>query len=160
MEQESHIQWAIYCTNNFDYYISLNRDTLDKIKGWNIVKSKIVILSDEDIKERTQKNLFITLLTEEERKKERQETKIIQTTDKVWLKISDRLLNILIEENPEDYEHRYNAMWDKIHFLIKDEERPFSEKQWFDNTFQLCEKQNKKLPEQLDIFESDYIKVW
>jgi hypothetical protein len=57
-----------------------------------------------------QKKLFITLLTDEERKKNRSETKFIRTNEKVRLKISNRLLNILIEENPEDYEHRYDAM--------------------------------------------------
>lgn len=159
MKQESHVQWAIYCTNNFDYYISLNRDTLEKIKDWNIVKSKIVILADKEIKEHVQKKLFITLLTDEERKNELKETKFIHTPDKIWLKISDRLLNILMEENPEDYEHRYNTMWDKIHFLIKDEENLNSEKSCFDNVFKLYEKQNKKLPEQLDIFESGYYHI-
>ena len=119
MEQESHIQWAFYCVDNFDYYVSLNQDTLNKIKEWNIVKSKIVYLADKDIKDITQKKLFITLLTDEERIKNRRETKIIRTTDKIWLKISNRLLDILIKENPEDYEHRYDAMWNKIHFLIE-----------------------------------------
>lgn len=160
MEKESHIQWAFYCVDNFDYYVSLNQDTLNKIKEWNIIKSKIVFLTNEDIKKLVQKKLFITLLTDEERIKNRRETKIIHTTDSVWLKISNRLLNILIKENPEDYEHRYDTRWNKIHFLIDETERPLSEKWWFDNTFQLCEKQNKKLPTEWDLFESEYINVY
>ena len=162
MEKEniSHIQWAIYCADNFDYYISLNRDTLNKIKEWNIIKSKIVYLSNKEeiIRNLTQKNLFITLLTDEERIKNRWETMITDTTDSVCLKISNRLLDILIGDNseeewkkdseeewkkdpekkskdgPEHYEHRYNVMQDKMHFLIKNEKKPFNEKSWFDDT--------------------------
>lgn len=160
MEQESHIQWAFYHIDKFDYHVSLNQDTLNKIKEWNIIKSKIVFLADKDVKNLIQKKLFITLLTDEERIKNRSETKIIHTSDSVCLKISNRLLNILIKENPEDYEHRYDAMWNKIHFLIDETERPLSQKWWFDNVFQIWEKQNKKLPIEWDLFESDYIDVY
>ena len=162
MGKESHIQWAIYDVDHYDYYISLNQETLGKIKDWNIIKSKIVYSSYdyEQNKKMIQKKLFITLLTGEERIKNRSETKIIHTTDSVWLKISNRLLNILIKENPEDYEHRYDAMWNKIHFLIDETERPLSQKWWFDNVFQIWEKQNKKLPTEWDLFESDYIDVY
>ena len=159
MEQDSHIQWAFYCVDNFDYHVSLNQDTLNKIKEWNIIKSKIVFLADKDVKNLVQKKLFITLLTDEERIKNRSETKITHTSDSVCLKISNRLLNILIEENPEDYEHRYDVMWNKIHFLVDDVEKPFSEKSWFDSTFRFCEKANKKQPTTWDLFESDYINV-
>lgn len=186
MEEKSHIQWAIYCIDNSDYYVSLNQDTLNKIKEWNIIKSKIVYLSNkgEIIRSLIQKNLFITLLTDNERIKNRWETKITDTTDSVRLKISNSLLNILIGKNPEEewendsekeweknpekkskdgpknYEHRYNVKQDKMHFLIKDEEKPFSEKLWFDDTFELCEELNKKLPKQLYLFEDEYIDVY
>lgn len=162
MSQKSHIQWALYDIDNYDYYISLNQETLEKIKEWNIIKSKIVYSSYdyEQNKKMIQKKLFITLLTDEERRKNRWETKLIRTEEKVWLKISSYLLNNLIESNLEDYEHRYDAMWNKIHFLIADSKKAFSEKRWFDNTFKSCERLNKNLPEQLDIFESDYINVY
>jgi hypothetical protein len=51
-------------------------------------------------------------------------------------------------------------MWNKIHFLVDDVEKPFSEKSWFDSTFKSCEKLNKKLPTEWDLFESDYIDVY
>ncbi len=161
MEKESHIQWAFYDVDHYDYYVSLNEGTLEKIKEWNIIKSKIVYSSYdyEQNKKMIQKKLFITLLSEEERRKNRWETKFIRTDEKVWLKISNRLLDILINENPKDYEHRYDMLWNKIHFLIKETEEPFSDKWWFDNTFQSSERLNKKLPEQLDLFESEYINV-
>jgi len=113
MEEESHIQWAFYDVDNMDYYISLNKETLKKIKEWNIIKSKIVYSSYkyEQNKKMTQKKLFITLLTDEERRNNRWETKFIRTEEKVWLKISNYLLNNLIESNLEDYEHRYDTMW-------------------------------------------------
>ncbi len=107
-----------------------------------------------------QKKLIITLLTEEERRKNRWETKFIRTDEKVWLKISNYLLNTLIEANLEDYEHRYDMMWNKIHFLINETEEPFSDKWWFDNTFKSCERLNKRLPTEWDLFESDYINVY
>jgi len=162
MEKESHIQWAIYDVDHYDYYVSLNKGTLEKIKEWNIIKSKIVYSSYdyEQNKKMIQKKLFITLLSEEERRKNRWETKFIRTDEKVWLKISNYLLNTLIEANLEDYEHRYDTMWNKIHFLIADFEWPFNEKWWFDNTFKSCERLNKKLPTEWDLFESDYIDVY
>lgn len=160
MGKESHIQWAIYCVDNSDYYISLKKDTLDEVKKWNIIKSKIVYFSDKNIRELVQKKLLITLLTEDERKKNLSETRIIHSDDKVWLKISKKLLDILIEENSEDFEYRYNMGWDKIHFLIDNSERPFSEKSWFDSTFRFCEKSNKKQPTTWDLFDSEYIDVY
>lgn len=162
MRKESHIQWAIYDVDHYDYYVSLNKGTLEKIKEWNIIKSKIVYSSYdyEQNKKMVQKKLFITLLTEKERRKNRWETKFIRTDEKVWLKISNYLLNNLIEANLEDYEHRYDAMWNKIHFLINETEEPFSDKWWFDNTFKSCERLNKRLPTEWDLFESDYINVY
>jgi len=162
MEKELHIQWALYDVDHYDYYISINKESLERIKEGNIIKSKIVYSSYdiEQNKKMIQKKLFITLLTDEERKKNRWETKFIRTDEKVWLKISNYLLNNLIEANLEDYEHRYDAMWNKIHFLIADSKRPFSEKWWFDNTFKSCEKLNKKIPISWDLFESDYIDVY
>ena len=162
MGKEPHIQWAFYDIDHYDYYISLNKETLEQIKEWNIIKSKIVYSSYdyEQNKKMIQKKLFIALLTDEERKKNRWETKFIRTDEKVWLKISKYLLNNLIEANLEDYEHRYDTMWNKIHFLIADSEKPFSEKSWFDNTFKSCERLNKKLPTEWDLFESDYINVY
>ena len=73
MEKEPHIQWALYDVDNYDYYVSLNQETLEKIKEWNIIKSKIVYSSYdyEQNKKMVQKKLFITLLTDEERKKNR-----------------------------------------------------------------------------------------
>ena len=162
MKKEPHIQWALYDVDHYDYYVSLNQKTLGKIKEWNIIKSKIVYSSYdyEKNKKMIQKKLFITLLTDKERRKNRWETKFIRTEEKVWLKISNYLLNNLIEANLEDYEHRYDAMWNKIHFLIDETERPLNEKWWFDNTFKSCEKLNKKLPTEWDLFESDYINVY
>ena len=148
--------------DNKDYYVSLNREILDKVKEWNIVKAKIVYSSCnyEEIGKMMQKDLYITLLSDEERNKNFWETKFIRTSEKIWLKISNRLLNILINENPKDYEHRYDTMWNKIHFLIKETEEPFSDKWWFDQTFKSCERINKRQPMQLDLFESEYISVY
>ena len=44
--------------------------------------------------------------------------------------------------------------------MIADSEWPFNEKWWFDNTFKSCERLNKKLPTEWDLFESDYIDVY
>ena len=159
MEQESHIQWVIYSVDHYDYYISLNKETLENIKNWNIVKSKIVYLSDKDIKQRIQKKLLITLLTEDERNLILRDTKILRNHEQVWLKISSRLLDALIEENLEDYEHRYDFAWNKIHFLIKNSKKPFNDKSWFDRLFKICEESNIKQPTTWDLFESEYIDV-
>jgi len=162
MEEESHIQWAFYDLDHMDYYVSLNKETLEKIKEWNIIKSKIVYVADkmEDMKKMVQKKLFILLSTKEERLKNRKETIIIRTNDKVWLKISNELLNTLIEYNPKDYEYRYDTMRNKIHFLINDTQEPLSGKWWFDNTFKFCEELNKKELANWDLFESEYTNVY
>ena len=159
MEKESHIQWVFYDIDHMDYYISLEKETLENIKKWNIIKSKIVFLTDKDIKEKVQKRLLITLLTEEERNEILRDTRIIRTDEEVWLKISERLLDVLIEENLEDYEHRYDFMWNKIHFLIKWSQRALNDKSWFDRIFKACEWQNKIQPTTWDLFESGYIDI-
>ena len=159
MKEESHIQWVIYDVDHRDYYISLNKETLENIKKWNIVKSKLVYLSNDDIKQRTQKKLLITLLTEKERNLLLRDTRIINSHEDVWLKISGRLLDTLIEENLEDYEHRYDFMWNKIHFLIKDSKKPFNDKSWFDRLFRSCEELSGTQPTTWDLFESEYIDI-
>lgn len=125
MEKEQHIQWAYYKVLHHDYYISLNLETLNKVKEWSIIKSKIVYNVDweENTKNMVQKKLFITLLTEEERKKFWRETRVICTNEKVWIKISERLLDILLETDLIQYEHRYDVYWNKIQFYIDDFER-------------------------------------
>ena len=67
--------------------------------------------------------------------------------------------DLVIEENLEDYEYRYDFMWNKVHFLIKNSKTPFNDKSWFDTIFKRCEKINKKQPTTWDLFESDYINV-
>ena len=63
MEKESHVQWAFYDLDHNDYYVSLEKDTLDEVKKWNIIKSKIVYFSDKNIRELVQKKLLITIKT-------------------------------------------------------------------------------------------------
>ena len=159
MEQESHIQWVIYDVDHNDYLVSLNKETLENIKNWNIISSKIVYLSDNDCKKFIQKKLLITLLWEEERNRILNDTRIIHTSERIWLKISSRLLDTLIEENLEDYEYRYDFAWNKVHFLIKDSETPFNDKSWFDSIFKRCENLNTKQPTTWDLFESEYIHI-
>ena len=161
MKKYPHVQWAFYDVDHMDYHISLSKKTLKNIEEWNIIKSKIVYLTDdaEDIKKIVQRKLFITLLTDEERRKELRETKFIRDNEKVVLKISNYLLNILIKNRSEDYEHRYDGIWNKIHFLTTDPRRPYNLKSWFDSTFRFCEKLNKKQSTTWDLFESEYINV-
>lgn len=159
MKQESHIQWVFYDVDHYDYYVSLNKETLENIRNWNIIKSKIVYLSDKDITQNVQKRLLITLLSEDERNLILRDTRIVHNQEEVWLKISGRLLDILIEENLEDYEHRYDFVWNKIHFLTKNSKNPFNDKSWFDRVFSMCEKSNRVQPTTWDLFESEYINV-
>lgn len=156
------MQWAFYDIDSRDYYVSLEPEILNKIKDWNIIKSKIVY-SGGNVREMVQKRLFISLLGDNEKRAFLRDTKIVRTDEAVWLRISNQLLDILLEEGPwEDYEHRYDWGWNKIHFLIDDNGRVPSEKKWFDNTFQLLENLNKPeiKPEMEDLFESEYINVY
>lgn len=164
MNKESHIQWAIYKPDNMDYYVSLNVDTLNKIKEGNLIKSKIVY-HGTGIKKMTQRNLFIALLTDEEYKKEHSKTKVVRGDDRVLLKISNVLLDTLIKENPLKYEHRYDLMWNKMHFFVrepgKDEEESwFHPKSIFDYEFKYAEHFNPTAIE-WDLFEeTGYIDVY
>lgn len=86
MEKENHIQWAIYYPDHRDYYISLERETLKKIKNWDIIKSKIVYGSDRDIRDLAQKQLYISLMGDNERRTIMRETKITHTEEKSLIK--------------------------------------------------------------------------
>ena len=90
------------------------------------------------------------------------ETRIVRAEEKVWLRISDQLLEILLEYPWEDYEYRYDFWWNKVHFYLSNDMAPLSEKWWFDNAFQLCEALNKPMvkPEMWDLFESEYVDVF
>ena len=159
MEKETHIQWAIYYSDHRDYYISLERETLGKIKNWDIIKTKIVYGSDIDIRDQAQKQLYISLMSDNERRTIMRETKITHTEEKVWLRISNQLLRILLEKPRKDYEYRYDWWWNKIHFYLSNNRSPVNNKRWFDNSFKQCEALNKPMakPEMWDLFESEYI---
>lgn len=160
--EESHIEWAVYSLDSRDYYVSLNQETLGKIKNWDIIRSKIVYDSDNDMTELVQKELYISLMSDNERRKNWFETKIVRTEEKVWLRISTQLLDILLRKPWKDYEYRYDFWWNKIHFYLSNDREPLSEKRWFDNIFKNCEALNKPTPqpEMWDLFESEYIDVY
>ena len=60
MGKESHIQWAIYCVDNYDYYVSLNKGTLEKIKEAKKFCEDYLslLMNDMSIKETSKKNLL------------------------------------------------------------------------------------------------------
>lgn len=154
-----HRQWDIYDINHYDHYISLNEDTLQKIKEWCLIKSKIVYSSNNlnEKKNLIQRELRICMLEESERRNILNEVKIINTPEYVWLKISQRLLELLVETNVNDYEYRYNWRWDKIHFYIKDNWDLYeNNKLDFDYAFQQLEELNMKFPITGDLFEDEY----
>ena len=162
MNKESHIQWIYYNMNNSDYYVSLERETLQHIKEWKTVKSKIVYYHSRDfdqIEKMVQKKLLMILLIDKNHSKYRKEVKIIDTGDEIWFKISEWLLNALIEWELGEYQHRYDTI-NKMHFLVGEPENSFCEKDWFDFIFGFCESLNKKQPTEWDLFESDYINVY
>ena len=161
MKKESHIQWALYDVDSRDYYISLEPETLNKIKDWNIIKSKIVY-SGGNVREMVQKKLFISLLNDNERRAFFRDAEIVRTKEAVWLRISNELLDALLEKPWNNYEHRYDTWWNKIHFIIDDDGCVPSDKEWFDNNFQLLEKLNKPevKPEMGDLFEAEYVDVY
>lgn len=158
-----HRQWAFYDIDHNDYHVSLKKSTLHKIKEWNIIKWTIVYISYglDKMKKLTQKDLFLSLLSNAERSRILNETKIIYASDALWMQISEKLLDTLIDTNYDDYEYRYNFIWwDKIHFYVNEKQHAFNEKSWFDNLFQLGLKYNKKQDEQGYLFESEYVKIY
>jgi hypothetical protein len=123
-EKQQRTEWVIFEKSNQDYFFLLDEESLKKISNWENIETELFFHSQNEntnnIKEKTKKELTLSLLTEDERRKEMTNTIIKQNTSNVTIKISKELIENILNCQNDHYEYRYNRTSDKMHFYIKD----------------------------------------
>ena len=123
-EIQQRTEWVIFEKSNQDYFFLLDEESLKKISNWENIETELFFHSQNEstnnIKEKTKKELTLSLLTEDERRKEMTNTIIKQNTNNVTIKISKELIENILNCQNDHYEYRYNKTSDKMHFYIKD----------------------------------------
>ena len=123
-EIQQRTEWVIFEKSNQDYFFLLDEGSLKKISNWENIETELFFHSQNEntnnIKEKTKKELTLSLLTEDERRKEMTNTIINQNTSNVTIKISKELIENILKCQNDHYEYRYNKTSDKMHFYIKD----------------------------------------
>ena len=123
-EKQQRTEWVIFKKSNQDYFFLLDEESLKKISNWENIESELFFHSQNEntnnIKEKTKKELTLSLLTEDERRKEMTNTIINQSINIVNIKISKELIENILNCQNDHYEYRYNKTSDKMHFYIKD----------------------------------------
>lgn len=123
-ETQQRTEWVIFEKSNQDYFFLLDEESLKKISNWENIESELFFHSQNEntnnIKEKTKKELTLSLLTEDERRKEMTNTIINQSINIVNIKISKELIENILNCQNDHYEYRYNKTSDKMHFYIKD----------------------------------------
>ena len=126
MEQKSeNTEWCIFDLDFSNYSFSLNRNSLNKIKNWEKIKSTIyhnsyLFKTKEDLQERMKKELIIWLLWNNDWK-ENSEIKVEpyeKESSKVIIRISNNLLENLINYEWNSYEYCFNSRGNKMIFYI------------------------------------------
>ena len=121
---QQRTEWVIFEKSNQDYFFLLDEESLKKISNWENIETELFFHSQNEntnnIKEKTKKELTLSLLTEDERRKEMTNTIINQSINIVNIKISKELIENILNCQNDHYEYRYNKTSDKMHFYIKD----------------------------------------
>ena len=122
--KQQRTEWVIFEKSNQDYFFLLDEESLKKISNWENIETELFFHSQNEntnnIKEKTKKELTLSLLTEDERRKEMTNTIINQSINIVNIKISKELIENILNCQNDHYEYRYNKTSDKMHFYIKD----------------------------------------
>ena len=123
-EIQQRTEWVIFEKSNQDYFFLLDEESLKKISNWENIETELFFHSQNEntnnIKEKTKKELTLSLLTKDERRKEMTNTIINQSINIVNIKISKELIENILNCQNDHYEYRYNKTSDKMHFYIKD----------------------------------------
>ena len=122
--KQQRTEWVIFEKSNQDYFFLLDEESLKKISNWENIETELFFHSQNEstnnIKEKAKKELTLSLLTEDERRKEMTNTIIKQNINNITIKISNELINNILNCQNDHYEYRYNKTSDKMHFYIKD----------------------------------------
>ena len=130
-ENFEKLEWCEFDMDHRDYFMAINKDTIKWILEWTDAKINLYLKSCNiwvnEMTESMRKELIISLLSDEDRRKEMSEAVFKDSwkySDTIRLNISEHLLNNL--ENFkwttfwDAYEYRYNVWWDKINFYVHD----------------------------------------
>lgn len=132
LDEIRKLEWCIYDVDHNDYSVSLNKDSLQKVLDWEEIKRTLYVSSHsiEDIQEWMRKELFIWLLSDEDRKKQMTEAYVTwnqKDSETVRMNISNQLLENLLAFEwgtfSDSYDYRYNMRGDKILFYVLDKWR-------------------------------------
>ena len=143
LEEIRKLEWCIYDVDHNDYSVSLNKDSLQKVLDWEEIKRTLYVSSHsiEDIQEWMRKELFIWLLSDEDRKKQMTEAYVTwnqKDSETVRMNISNQLLENLLAFEwgtfSDSYDYRYNMRGDKILFYVLDKWR---NRMWLNNNIDL-----------------------
>ena len=147
MDKKEYIEWWIYDVDHNDYSFSLNKDSLNNVINWENIKTTLYYSfnwkSIDEVENWMKKDLVMCLLSDEECRKKMSEA-IAQNNNKesaqITVKISKRLLENLLKFKWSifwwDFEYRYNAMGDKMHFYVNDS----FDKKWLSDDLEFYEK--------------------
>lgn len=127
-ENSQDIEWWIYDMDHNDYFLSFNKNTIQKIKDWEVSESVIFYTSQnhslQDIEEYMRKKLILWLLSDEDRKNKMSNAVVNKDWKNVFINISKDLLDTLLAFKSNyichAYEYRYNTHWDKMQFYVDD----------------------------------------
>ena len=120
-------QWCIFDLDHSNYIFSLNRESLNKIKNWEKIKTTIyhdsyLFKSKNDLKEWMKKELIIWLLWNNE--SEEQSEVIVKPywkeSQNVIIEISNSLIENLMNCKLNDYEYCFNSRGNKMNFYVND----------------------------------------
>ena len=123
MHNSENTQWCIFDLDHSNYIFSLDRESLNKIKNWEKLKTTIyhdsyLFKSKKDLKEWMKKELIIWLLSNNE--PEGQPEVIVRPywkeSQNVIIEISNSLIENLMNSEWNDYEYCFNSRGNKMNF--------------------------------------------
>ena len=128
---DANLEWWTFNVNNRDFFITINKENLSNVLDWKELKTELYWrwewLSLRELEKRVKKELTICLISDDERRENLTEALPIDNrreSEKVRIKISERLLNELLDYEwrafANDYEYRYDTWWNKMHFYVTD----------------------------------------
>ena len=124
-KQENTEGW-IFDLDYSNYKFSLNKNSLKKIKEWEEIKTTIyhnsyLFKTKEDLKDWMKKELIIWLLwNDSDNQSEILIEEDWQESKEIIIKISESLLENLINTEWDSYEYCYNTRGNKIDFYINE----------------------------------------
>ena len=128
---DENLEWWIFNAKNSDFFITINKENLSKVLNWEELKIELYRsleqLDFRELKKWVKKELTLSLISDEERRKNHTEALPIwniKESKNIEIKISNRLVEELKCYEwwsfANDYTYRYDKGWNKMHFYVSD----------------------------------------